>query len=559
MAANDTDCIVIGSGLSGLVAACTALDRGRTVTLVEQEGPQSIGGQAFWSFGGLFLVDSPEQRRLGIDDSLELAWDDWEHTAGFDSDEDGGDDRWARRWADAYLDFSHRDLRPWLRELGVRLFPIVGHAERGARTPGGHGNTVPRFHIVWGTGPGLVAPFTRRLRDAVADGRARLAFRHRVTRLLVEDGAVVGVAGERLADDVTVRGEPSSREITGAFELRAESVVVATGGIGGELDRVRELWPARLGEPPRHAVRGVPLHVDGAGLAIAQEAGARLVNGDRMWHYTEGIKNWDPVWPDHGIRILPGPSSLWLDQRGHRLPSPNYPGFDTLATLEHLRRAGSEHSWFVLTQSIVEKEFTLSGSEQNPDLTGRSLRRLAQRVLPGAPAPVQAFLDHGEDFVVAGSLTELLDGMERLSARPDGADAGGSELDREAVVAAIHERDDAVADPSSTDPQAVEIRRAREYIGDRLVRTAAPHRILDERHWPLIAVRLRTLTRKTLGGIQTDLDSRALGADGEPVPGLFAVGEAAGFGGGGVHGYRALEGTFLGGCLHTGLRAGRAM
>ncbi|SFS17708.1 hypothetical protein SAMN04487783_2394 [Agrococcus baldri] len=550
-----TDVIVVGSGLAGLVAACTALDRGRTVTIVEQEGPQCIGGQAFWSFGGLFLVDSPEQRRLGIEDSLELAWDDWDHTAGFDRDEDaGGEDLWARRWADAYLDFAHRDLRPWLRELGVSLFPVVGHAERGARTEGGHGNTVPRFHIVWGTGPGLVAPFTRRLRDAVHDGSARLVFRHRVTELLTDEGRVVGVAGERLAPDVTVRGEPSSREVVGEFALRAASVVVATGGIGGELDRVRELWPASLGSPPTEAVRGVPVHVDGAGLRIAEAAGARLVNGDRMWHYTEGIKNWDPIWPDHGIRILPGPSSLWLDHRGHRLPSPNYPGFDTLSTLKHLREVGAEHSWFVLTRSIIEKEFTLSGSEQNPDLTGRSIPQLAKRVLPGAPAPVQAFLDHGEDFIVADSLTELLDGMEEL-----GRSADGSTIDRAAVVAALGERDNAVDDPASTDPQAVEIRRAREYLGDRLVRTAAPHRILDERHWPLIAVRLRTLTRKTLGGIQTDLDSRALGADGEPVPGLFAVGEAAGFGGGGVHGYRALEGTFLGGCLHTGLRAGRAV
>ena len=576
MAAHDTDVIaqtgvsaqadviVIGSGLAGLVAACTALDRGRTVTIVEQEGPQSIGGQAFWSFGGLFLVDSPEQRRLGIRDSLELAWQDWEHTAGFDRDGDGDDDRsgddlWARRWADAYLDFAHRDLRPWLRELGIRLFPVVGHAERGARTDDGHGNrghgnTVPRFHIVWGTGPGIVAPFTRRLRDAVRDGSARLAFRHRVTELLTDGGRVVGVAGDRLAEDLTVRGEPSSREVVGDFALRAESVVVATGGIGGELDRVRQLWPASLGTAPTEAVRGVPVHVDGSGLALANDAGARLVNGDRMWHYTEGIKNWDPIWPDHGIRILPGPSSLWLDHLGRRLPSPNYPGFDTLSTLAHLRSVGAEHSWFVLTQSIVEKEFTLSGSEQNPDLTGRSVPKLLQRVLPGAPAPVQAFLDHGEDFIVAHSLTELLDRMEEL-----GRNADGTTIDRAAVVAALEERDAAVVDPGSNDPQAVEIRRAREYVGDRLIRTAKPHRILDEAHWPLIAVRLRTLTRKTLGGIQTDLDARALGADGEPVPGLFAVGEAAGFGGGGVHGYRALEGTFLGGCLHTGLRAGRAV
>lgn len=550
----DTDVLVLGAGLAGLVAACGALDRGRTVRIVDQEGRRSIGGQAWWSFGGLLLVDSPEQRRLGIRDSVDLAREDWLRSAGFDADgAAGGGDAHGRAWMEAYLAFARDELRPWLRELGVGLFPVVGHAERGARTPGGHGNRVPRFHIVWGTGPGLVAPFTRQLREAVAEGRAQLSFRHRATRLLVEEGRVVGAAGDRLAEDVAVRGEPSSREVVGDWAARAETVVVATGGIGGELARVRELWPARLGTPPAAPLRGVPAHVDGSGLDLARDAGARLVHGDRMWHYTEGIANWDPVWPGHGIRILPGPSSLWLDHRGQRLPAPCYPGFDTLETLAHLRSVGAEHSWFVLTQSIVEKEFTLSGSEQNPDLTGRSLRRLAQRVLPGAPAPVQAFLDHGEDFVVATSLTELLDGMERLSA----ASLGGGQLDRAAVVAAIEARDEAVADATSDDPQAVEIRRAREYVGDRLVRTAAPHRILDERHWPLIAVRLRTLTRKTLGGIETDLDARALGADGTPVPGLLAVGEAAGFGGGGVHGARALEGTFLGGCLHTGRRAGR--
>ena len=537
-----TDVVIVGAGLAGLVTAAEAVARGRRVTLIDQEPSRSFGGQAFWSFGGLLMVDTPEQRRLGIRDSHEVAHDDWMRAAGFDRETDS----WGRQWAEAYLGWAAGDMRGWLRERGVSFFPVVGHAERGAAIDGGFGNTLPRFHITWGTGPGLVAPFTRLLRAGVEEGLVTLKFRHRADALIRECDAVVGVRGAVLAEDLAERGEASNRDVTGEFEIRAESTVIATGGIGGALDRVTERWPSSLGEAPTDIVRGVPEHVDGRGIELARESGAAVVNEDRMWHYTEGIRNWSPVWKNHGIRILPGPSSLWVDQSGKRLPSALYPGSDTLGTLEHLRRTGSDHSWFVLTQSIVEKEFTLSGSEQNPDLTEKDLGLLAKRVLPGAPGPVQAFLDHGEDFIVANSLDELLDRMQQL----------GEGLDAESVRAAIAERDAAVRDPQTQDQQVRAIHAAREFLGERLVRTAKPHELLDERHWPLIAVRLHTLTRKTLGGVQTDLRSQALDAAGNPVPGLFAVGEAAGFGGGGVHGYRSLEGTFLGGCLHTGHRAG---
>ncbi|MGO1392425.1 FAD-binding dehydrogenase [Agrococcus casei] len=537
-----TDVVIVGAGLAGLVTAAEAVARGRRVTLIDQEPSRSFGGQAFWSFGGLLMVDTPEQRRLGIRDSHEVAHDDWMRAAGFDRETDS----WGRQWAEAYLGWAAGDMRGWLRERGVSFFPVVGHAERGAAIDGGFGNTLPRFHITWGTGPGLVAPFTRLLRAGVEEGLVTLKFRHRADALIREGDAVVGVRGAVLAEDLAERGEASNRDVTGEFEIRAESTVIATGGIGGALDRVTERWPSSLGEAPTDIVRGVPEHVDGRGIELARESGAAVVNEDRMWHYTEGIRNWSPVWKNHGIRILPGPSSLWVDQSGKRLPSALYPGSDTLGTLEHLRRTGSDHSWFVLTQSILEKEFTLSGSEQNPDLTEKDLGLLAKRVLPGAPRPVQAFLDHGEDFIVANSLDELLDRMQQL----------GEGLDAESVRAAIAERDAAVRDPQTQDQQVRAIHAAREFLGERLVRTAKPHELLDERHWPLIAVRLHTLTRKTLGGVQTDLRSQALDAAGNPVPGLFAVGEAAGFGGGGVHGYRSLEGTFLGGCLHTGHRAG---
>lgn len=546
-ARTDFDAVIVGAGLAGLVAAAELVDAGRRVAIVDQEPEANLGGQAWWSFGGLFLVDSPEQRRLGVHDSLELAREDWLGTAGFDRDED----EWGRRWAEAYLEFAAGEKRAWLREKGLRFFPIVGWAERGGGTAIGHGNSVPRFHITWGTGPGVVAPFVAKVRAGQAAGLVSFRFRHRVDELVVDAGSVVGVRGATLAPDDAPRGAPTNRDVTGDFELRAPAVVVASGGIGGDHDLVRAAWPARLGAPPATMLSGVPAHVDGRMLGIAAASGARLVNGDRMWHYTEGIENHDPVWPMHGIRILPGPSSLWFDATGRRLPPPLFPGFDTLGTLEHLARTGHDHSWFVLTQRIIEKEFALSGSEQNPDLTGKDLRLLAERLGPGAPGPVERFKERGADFIVAETLPELLDGMRRRSP--------GSVLDTANVEREIIARDREVDHEFSKDLQLTAVRGARTYRGDRLVRVAPPHRILDPKAGPLIAVKLHILTRKSLGGIQTDLSSRVLGDDGAPVPGLYAAGEAAGFGGGGMHGYRALEGTFLGGCLFTGRAAGRAI
>ncbi|MFI0907022.1 FAD-binding dehydrogenase [Streptomyces sioyaensis] len=544
--AYDADVIVIGAGLAGLAATAELVDAGRKVILLDQEPEQSLGGQAHWSFGGLFLVNSPEQRRLRIRDSQELAWQDWLGTAGFDRPED----HWPRAWAEAYVDFAAGEKRSWLHRQGVRLFPVVGWAERGGYGATGHGNSVPRFHITWGTGPGLLAPFLRRVRAGAARGLVELRFRHRVTGLSRSAGDVDTVSGEVLEPSDVVRGRPSSREVAGAFELRAQAVIVTSGGIGGNHGLVRANWPERLGKPPRRMLSGVPAHVDGRMLGITEAAGGRLINRDRMWHYTEGIENWNPIWPLHGIRILSGPSPLWLDARGRRLPVPLFPGFDTLGTLEHIMSTGHDHTWFVLTQKIIEKEFTLSGSEQNPDLTGKSIRGVLGRARSGAPGPVQAFMDQGADFVVERSLTDLVRRMNELTVEPL--------LTEEAVRGEIVARDREIAHPFTKDLQVTAVRGARKYLGDRLIRTAAPHRLLDPKAGPLIAVRLHILTRKTLGGLETDLSSRVLTEDGTPLPGVYAAGEAAGFGGGGVHGYRSLEGTFLGGCLFSGRTAGRA-
>jgi predicted oxidoreductase len=545
--ADDADVIVVGGGLAGLVAATEIADAGKRVIVVDQEGEQSLGGQAFWSLGGLFLVDTPEQRRLGIKDSFELALQDWMGSAGFDRDED----LWPRRWAEAYVAFAAGEKRGWLRAMGHRIFPVVGWAERGGYDAMGHGNSVPRFHVSWGTGPGVVEPFERRAREAQTSGQLTFRFRHRVDALTRTNGAVDGVAGSILEPDDIERGNSSSRKVVGDFGLRAQAVIVASGGIGGNHELVRQNWPKRLGDAPRNMICGVPEHVDGRMIGITEAAGARLINRDRMWHYVEGIRNWNPIWPRHGIRILPGPSSMWFDASGKRLPSPLFPGSDTLGQLDYIMRSGHDYSWFVLTQSIIKKEFALSGSEQNPDLTGKDWRMTLKRATnKGAPAPVEAFKTHGADFVVRDHLADLVAGMNAL--------AGDDLLKLESLKSQIEARDREISNPYVKDTQVMNIHNARRYIGDRLIRTAKPHRILDPAHGPLIAVKLNILTRKTLGGFETDLDSRVFGQNGEIMPGLYAAGEAAGFGGGGVHGYRSLEGTFLGGCLFSGRNAGRA-
>jgi hypothetical protein len=545
--AENADVIVVGAGLAGLVAATEIADAGKRVIVVDQEGEQSLGGQAFWSFGGLFLVDSAEQRRLGIKDSYDLALQDWMGSAGFDREED----LWPRRWAEAYLAFAAGEKRGWLRAMGHRIFPVVGWAERGGYDAMSHGNSVPRFHVSWGTGPGIVEPFERRARDAERNGRLTFKFRHRVDALTITGGAVDGISGAILEPDPVARGKSSSRKVTGDFTLHAQAVIVASGGIGGNHALVRQNWPKRLGKAPENMISGVPEHVDGRMIGITEAAGARLINRDRMWHYVEGIQNWAPIWPRHGIRILPGPSSLWFDATGRRLPSPLFPGSDTLGQLHYIMSTGHDYSWFVLTQSIIKKEFALSGSEQNPDLTGKSWLMTARRATnKGAPAPVEAFKSHGVDFIVRDNLADLVGAMNALS--------GDDLLKLEYLRAQIEARDREIANPYAKDTQVLNIHNARRYIGDRLIRTARPHRILDPEHGPLIAVKLNILTRKTLGGFETDLDSRVFGQDGKLMPGLYAAGEAAGFGGGGMHGYRSLEGTFLGGCLFSGRSAGRA-
>lgn len=547
------DAIVVGAGLAGLVATHELALAGKRVLVLDQENRANLGGQAFWSLGGLFFVDSPEQRRMGIKDSHDLAWHDWLGSAAFGEHDE---DTWGRRWARAYVDFAATEKRDYLRALGLKSLAFVGWAERGDGSASGHGNSVPRFHLTWGTGPEVVRIFAEPVAAAEQQGRVRFAFRHQVDELIVEDGACVGVRGAVLEPSDEPRGVASSREVVDTFEFRAPAVIVASGGIGHNVDLMRRNWPTeRVGPAPEHMICGVPAHVDGRMLGIAETAGGRVVNRDRMWAYVEGVHNWDPIWARHAIRILPGPSSMWFDADGRRMTGMSgVPGADSVGSMTQVLAAGADYSWFVLTQSIIEKEFALSGSEQNPDWTGKDLKLMVtDRIIgSGATGPVEAFKRHGEDFVVADTLDALVAGMNALA-------RGGKTLDVETIRRAIEDRDRQIDNPFTKDAQVMAIHNSRKDRTGKIMRVATPHRILDPKHGPLIAVRLNILSRKTLGGLQTDLDSRVLRADGEPFPGLYAAGEVAGFGGGGVHGHNALEGTFLGGCIFSGRAAGRAI
>jgi predicted oxidoreductase len=545
--------IIVGGGLAGLTAAYELTKAKQKVIIVDQESETNLGGQAFWSLGGIFLVDSSQQRWMGVKDTIELARKDWFNSAQFDRLDD--QDFWAAQWANSYLDFAHHSMKDYLSNLGLGFVPTVGWAERGDGTASGHGNSVPRFHIAWGTGPEVVRIFRDQVIKAAERGLVEFKFRHQVDGILVDEaGKAFGVKGKVLEPSNEARGVASSRESIDAFSIRGQAVIIASGGIGANIELIKEMWPKeRLGgSVPDHVVTGVPAYVDGRMIKIAEGAGVRVVNKDRMWHYTEGLQNWNPIWPNHGIRVLPGPTSIWLDATGNRLPSPCFPGCDTLSTLRSILSTGYDYSWFILNKTIIEKEFSLSGSEQNPDLTGKSIYLFIKRLL-GGQEPVRKFREHGVDFVVEDNLKDLVHGMNKLRR------GGAPELQYEHIEKIMKDRDDQVANPFTKDSQIMLIHNALKFRGDRMARCAKLHRILDPAYGPLIAVRMNILTRKTLGGIQTNLKSQALRGDGSVFPGLYAAGEAAGFGGGGVHGYNALEGTFLTGCIFSGRAAGLAI
>lgn len=541
------DAIIVGTGLAGLVTAAELIGAGRKVMLIDQENRDNLGGQAYWSMGGLLLVDTPEQRQLGIKDSHELTMMDWLGSAAFDRDID---DQWARPWAEAYVRFAGTSARDYLLGYGLELLPSVLFGERGDGTAGGHGNSVPRFHVVKGAGPELVRAIAAPVLAAERRGHAIIHFRHRVDGISLENGRAVGVHGSVLEESEAERGGLSNRRVQRNFTLRCPNIVVAAGGMGGNVDMIRENWPTQtLGAVPELMLSGAPAHVDGRMLKISEQAGAHLVNHDRSWIYPEGLHNWDPVWPNHGVRLMAGLSSLWLDANGSRLPPMNLPGHSARGSLKAILSTGHDHSWLILTKTILDHEIGLAGSSHNPHLTK------LEPAVPGTATaaadqagPLQQFVENGVDFLVANTTTGLAEQMNRLS-------RNGARIRPEQLERILHERDSQLNNATTKDLQLTIAAAIRSQPGSHNVRLAEPHRFLDPVHGPLIAVRLNVMTRKSLGGIKTNLSSRALTPTNEQMPGLYVVGEAAGFGGGGMHGYNALEGGFLGGCLFSGLAA----
>jgi len=530
------DVVVVGAGIAGLVATLELLERGRRVVLLDRCHPGEVGGLAREAFGGMFMVDTPEQRFSRIPDSVPLALEDWLRIAEFDDA-----DVWPRRWAERYVSRARDDVGGWLRRHGVRFFPVVNWAERGVN---GDGNSVPRFHLTWGCGQGLV--------DAVWGSvqghgeRVEVRFRTRVTELIEEDGRV---AGCRFAPEDG--GEES--------QLRAEAVVVAAGGVGGNLELVRREWPADLGTPPERLLMGSHLYADAAMHEEVKRLGGNVTHISRMWNYADAVRHPKPRRPLHGVKLIPPRSGLLLDPTGRRYgPTPVMPTFDARHALERMSEDRRWYSWLICNWKIARRELDVSGSEHNPQLRQKRPGRFVASVLLGKPRLVAYFAENCPDFVTADSLPELARKMEEVSG--DGA------LEPDEMEAAVRRYDDTIDRGKAlwNDDQLRRLVQLRAWRGDRL-RTARFTRITEPKAGPLMAIRLQPMARKSLGGIQTDLGCRVLrrasaasGAspaepgEGEAIPGLYAAGEAAGFGGGGLHGKRSLEGTFLGACVLTG-------
>jgi uncharacterized protein len=521
------DVVVIGAGITGLVAALELLDNGRGVLLLDRCHPQEVGGLAREAFGGMFMVDSPEQRRSGVDDSYELALSDWLGIADFDDD-----DVWPRRWAEQYVARARDDVGGWLRKQGVWFFPVVNWAERGMY---GDGNSVPRFHLTWGCGQGLVDAVWDKLQQHPRGQDLDVRFNTRVTELVEEEG---GIGGVRLED---------------GSEIHANATVIAAGGIGGNLDIVRREWPPRMGPPPEHILMGSHYYADGAMHEEVKRHGGNVTHIDRMWNYADAVRHPKPRRPLHGVKLIPPRSGVMLDPTGRRYgPIPVMPTFDAYYALERMCEDDRKYSWLVCNYKIAKRELDVSGSEHNPLIREKRMVPFLLSVLLGKPTLVSYFIKHCPDFVTADSLAELARKMNELT--------GDRALDAELMESQVRRYDDNLGRGKGlwNDDQIRRIAQYRNWRGDRL-RTSKFQQITDPKAGPLIAIRLQVMARKSLGGIQTDLSSRVLTADGEPIPGLYAAGEAAGFGGGGMHGKRSLEGTFLGGCVFSGRIAAQAI
>lgn len=520
MESHRSDIVIVGAGIAGLVAAHECLSNGKSVTLIDRHVEARVGGLARTAFGGMALVGTPIQRRMGVRDTPELALSDWLSFAEFSDD-----DLWPRRWAEAYVEQSADRVYHWLRDKGMRFMPAVNWVERGNYVPG---NSVPRYHIMWGTGLGLVERFVKLIAAHPNASKLQYVFGCRVDDLLEDNGRIAGCRG-------TI--EASGEEL----EFLGEQTIVATGGINGNLEKVRENW--YWGNPPAELLNGSHPYCNGHLHDVVAQHGGTVTHLRDMWNYAAGIPHPQPQFEGHGLSLIPCKSALWLDHTGTRIgPLPLVTGFDTNDMCRRLSELERPWSWQVLNWRIAAREFAISGAEHNPHIRDSRTFSFLKETLLGNHRLVRQMQEESDHFIVADSLEELVERMNAL----DGD--GLVQLDH--VSQAIDSFDANIrrGEGQWNDDQLRRIVHARAWRSDR-IRTCKPKPMLD--HPPLIAIKLRVITRKSLGGIQTDLESRALDRTGNPIPCLYAVGEAAGFGGGGASGRRSLEGTFLSGCVLT--------
>jgi uncharacterized protein len=527
--AYQADVAVIGGGIAGVVCALELLRAGKSVVILEREGESRLGGSALEAFGGLFFVDSPEQRRMKIADTPEQAYADWKSFAAFEAGE-----IWPQIWAKHLVERSTPDGHDWLKAFGIRWLPVVLWVERGQKV---QGNSVPRFHLTWGTSRHLILRLIKALKEFASGSRLKFCFGHRVERLESLNGRVWGCSG--VIDGVE------------GFRVTAEAVVIAAGGIGGDLAEIRKAWlPGEDLPLPETILLGTHPSSDGRVLTAASQVGARVTNTGRMWNYAAGIRHPRPGWDGHGVSLVPPKSALWTDAHGKRLMPAMVSGFDTHDLVQRVCAAPLGFTWQILNRRIALKELAASGADWNPALRERKLLRFVLDMLTGNRWIVDDLSKHCPDVVVASTVEELAQKMNVLAPK--------AKIDAAALNAEIERFDATLDQPPAADEQRMLIETLRAYRGDKM-RLAQGQRILDPKGGPLMAICEHVVTRKSLGGIVTDLRSRALNSNDQPIGGLYAVGEAAGFGGGGSHGYRALEGTFLLSCVITARRAAESI
>jgi predicted oxidoreductase len=528
---HETDVAIAGGGIAGIVAALELLDLGLRVTIAERGPRAHFGGLANEAFGGMLFAGTGLQRLNGIRDSTALLREDWFRAAEFAADE-----VWSPRWAEAYVERAVPAVHDWLTARGIRFFPVVHWVERGDFAPG---NSLPRYHVVWGTGWHLAQVLIGRLLAHPHVDRLTLLFEHRVTGFTRAEGAVTGF-----------RCEHGGRPV----EVRAGATLVAAGGINGNLEKVREVWDRDVyGPPPALLLNGSQPESDGHLHECVAALGGRVVRLGQMWNYATGVRHPEPRFPQHGLSLIPPRSALWMDCHGRRVgPDPMISGFDTHRLCQRTGRLPRQYGWLLLNRRIFMKEMAVSGSHINPHFRDRHFFRAIAEVLLGNDRLYRYLAGGCPDVVTADTLPALAEKMNAV--------AGEDLVDGAGMTADIAAYDGQIARGRAfhDDDQLRRIAQLRRWRGDR-ARTLPFQKILDGGALPLVAVRIMLLSRKSMGGMETDLSSRVLDSRGVPVPGLYAAGEAAGFGGGGIAGRRSLEGTFLSCAILNARVAARAI